>query len=117
MFRRKSASLFVFSFQISLGKHQFWIIAKVIYEVVSWFEFGKSSFLRTMKKDKSAVGEGNGLALVGHLDHEALQKYKGLYGPEVDAIWSNTRTVSSHSKWDEKKFTGYNFRKQCRGID
>lgn len=53
---------------------------------MSWFEFGKSSFLRTMKKDKSAVGEGNGLALVGHLDQEALQKYKGLYGPEVDAI-------------------------------
>lgn len=50
------------------------------------FEFSKNSFLKNMRKDKSTIGERNGLALVGHLDHEALQRYRRLDGPEVDAI-------------------------------
>lgn len=47
------------------------------------FGFGKNGFLKTMKKDKSAVGEGNGLALASHSDHEALQRYKRIGGQKL----------------------------------
>lgn len=47
------------------------------------FEFGKGSFLRTTRKDMSAAGEGTGLALVGHLDHEAMQRGKRTGGRKL----------------------------------
>ena len=40
------------------------------------FEFGKNGFLKTARRDKTGVGEGNGLDLASHLAWGALQRDK-----------------------------------------